>query len=391
MYKINLYENLRSPKNPNVIPIDRYVDFIKEGINETQVLTARVHGKGTKLYDRIKANRYCVTHNFLYNGYKSDDNIISSTGLLYYDVDSSIDFSQLDTNKIFIHHKSLGGIGSSIIVKANDITVDNFDSNYQSIAKELGIESLIDNNASKKSQFTVISYDKDVYYNPNSYVFTASTENLSFSSNISSSVCYLPRNDRFLNNKFRITNASDFVANDNEYEVFPNGVITAKVNIPRNIPQGNRTKVLMAIIQQIVALNPFSLYQHTLNRALGINQIFTKHPLSEKEVIGIVDSIIKYRDNKTITPINNHIRKVIFKGDSQLSRAEKTGIVNKEIGAIRTNITKRLIHDAIENWDKPEKIIAQKIAIITGKGIATINRHWKEFKEIVNEYNKNRN
>ena len=211
----------------------------------------------------------------------------------------------------------------------------------------------------------------------------------SFDSNISSSVCYLPRNDRFLNNKYRLTNASDFVPDGKEYEVFQDGVLTAKVNIPRNIPQGNRTRVLMAIVQQIVALNPFSLYQHTLNRALGINQIFTNQPLSEKEVIGIVDSIIKYRDNKTITPINNKIRKVIFRKDSQLTRAEKTGIVNVEIGAIRTNKTKQLIHDAIENWDKPEKITAQKIAFITGKGIATINRHWKQFKEVVNEYNNN--
>ena len=180
MYKINLYENLRSPQNPKVISIDRYVDFIKEGINENQVLNARLYGKGTILYDRIKANRYCVTHNFLYNGYKSDDNIISSTGLLYYDIDEPIDISTLDESKIFIRHKSLGGIGSSIVVKAYNITSDNFDSNYLSIAAELGIANKIDNNASKKSQFTVISYDKDVYYNPDSYEFTATTENLSF-------------------------------------------------------------------------------------------------------------------------------------------------------------------------------------------------------------------
>ena len=389
MYKINLYENLRSPKNPKVISIDQYVDFIKNGINETQVLTARCYGKGTKLYDNIKVNRLCVTHNFLFDKHKCDENIISSTGLLYYDVDTAIDIDSLDTSKIFIYHKSLGGVGSSIIIKANGITINNFYESYKSIATELGIADLVDVNAIKKTQSTVISYDPDVFNNLDSYVFTA-TEKLSFSSNISSFLpFYLPRNDSFLNKKYRNTNASasDYVTIDKLYEVFPDGILTAKINIPRNIQIGNRTRVLMAIIQQMVSLNPNSTYEETLNRANGINHIFTLYPLADNVVEGIVKSIIKYRDNQTLNPILNKVRKVIFNADCKLSRQEKMDVVNKEVGAMRTQKTKQLIYDTIENWNKPEKITGKKIAEEIDMGIATVNRHLKEFKDLINGYN----
>jgi hypothetical protein len=385
LYKINLYENLRSPQNPKVISIDQYVDYIKNGINETQVLKARCYGKGTKLYDNIKANRFCVTHNFLFDKYKCDENIISSTGLLYYDIDIPVDIDSLDKSKIFIHHKSLGGIGSSIIVKANGITTNNFNESYTSIATELGIENLVDINAIKKTQCTVISYDPSVFNNLDSYVFTA-TEKLSFSGNISSSF-YLPRNDSFFNKKYRNTNASDYVANDKQYEVFPDGILTAKINIPRNIQIGNRTRVLMAITQQMVSINLNSTYEEILNRAIGINQIFTQYPLADNEVESIVQSIIKYRDNQTLNPILNKVRKIIFNKDCKLSKEEKIDVVNKEVGAMRTKKTKQLIYDTIENWNKPEKITGEKIAKEIHKGIATVNRHLKEFKDLINDYN----
>ena len=90
MYQINLFENLKSPTNPIFITLEEYVDWVKNGKNQQKVLTGRLHKKGSIAYNKAKEASPCVTINFLYNGYKSDDNIISSTGLIYYDIDTPL-------------------------------------------------------------------------------------------------------------------------------------------------------------------------------------------------------------------------------------------------------------------------------------------------------------
>lgn len=390
MYQINLFENVKSPQNPVIITDQDYINYVKNGINEKEVLKARVYGKGSKLYESIKLNRLCVTHNFIFKDHKRDTNIISSSGLLYFDIDTNFDFNLIDKSKVYIHHKSFGGNGSSIIVKVDGITVDNFESSYRHIANNLQIANLIDSNAIKKTQFTVLSFDPNIYHNPNSFVFTA-TEKVSFGSNMSSSSNLL-RNDTFLINnnstRFRITNASDYVEFDKEYQVFPDGISTAKIDIPRNIPVGNRTNVMMAIVTQMVSLNPNQTEEQTLNRALAINNIISKEPLSYGAVVGIVNSILRYSKENTLKPINNKIRKVIFNENSKLTKAEKIDIVNKEVGAIRTQATKQKIYDAIEQWDSIEKITAKKVAEKIGIGESTVKKYWSKFKTVISETNK---
>ncbi|MBK9318171.1 MAG: hypothetical protein IPM91_04620 [Bacteroidetes bacterium] len=113
-------------------------------------------------------------------------------------------------------------------------------------------------NAIKKTQYTVLSYDPNIIFNPNSFVFTV-TENPSFSSNMYPSQ-NLTLNDRKIapdqpRITFRMTNASDFVDPNELYQVFPDGLETSKIIIPRNTPKGMRTKTLMAIANQVVSLN----------------------------------------------------------------------------------------------------------------------------------------
>ena len=386
MYRINLFRNLKSPENPKTISIGDYVEYVRNGINPEQVLTARFYAKGSPLYQRYKEQRPCVTHNFIFDSYKKDTNIVSSTGLLYYDIDQPIDANILDQSKTFIHHKSFGGVGESIIIKAEGITPENFKDNYIAISTELGIKNYIDINAVKKSQYTVLSYDPHLFFNQDSYVFTA-TEKLSFRGNMYPTP-NLPTNDSFLNNyKYRLTNASEYVDKNKLYEVFAEGISVAKIHIPRNVPVGNRTVVLMAIANQLLSLNTFLTFDHTLEKLLAINNIITNEPLPYKEVWGIAKSIYKYKEEGTLKPIPNKIRKVIFNEDCDLTREEKVTIVNQEVGKMRVDKTKQHIHDAVVQWNKKEKITAKKIAKEIGKGIATVNRYWPEFKILVNEFN----
>lgn len=388
MYQVNLFKNLHSPQNPITIDINDYIRYVNNGFNEQEVMKARVYGKGSQLYERIKKNRHSVTINFLFKDYKKDENIISSTGLIYYDIDNSFSLDTIDKSKVFIHHKSFGGSGSTLIIKANEINTDNFKDSYYSIANELGISKLIDLNADKKTQFTVLSYDPSLYINENAFEFTA-TKKVSFDSNMYSS-SYLPSNDTFLknsNNTYRLTNASDYVDENNTYQVFPEGIQVAKIDIPRNIPIGNRTKTIMAITNQILTINPLITYEQVLKRILSINDIITTEPLPYSEIVGIVNRMFKYQKTGTLQPINNKIRKIIFNENCELSKEDKISIVRKEVGNIRSNKTKKKIHDAIVNWNQPEKITAKKIASKINMGIATVKKHWPEFKKIVIEYN----
>ncbi len=277
-----------------------------------------------------------------------------------------------------------------MVVKANGITKENFNVSYISIATELGIDNLFDASAVKKIQPTVLSFDSDAIYNPDSIVFNATNpEKVSFSSNMSSSP-YFPRNDTFFNynsNSFRITNASDYVDENNVYQVFSDGISVAKIDIPRNIPVGNRTKTIMAIANQVITINPWIDFDEALKRILSFNDIITKERLTYNEIVGIVKKLFKYKAEGTLKPINNKIRKVIFNKNCGLTKEDKISIVNKEVGKIRTEKTKKKIHAAIINWNQPEKITANKIAQLINMGIATVKKHWSEFKTIVNDYN----
>ena len=393
MYQINLFKNYKTPSNPITINLDKYVEYLKDGFNKEKVLKGRQYKKGEPLYEREKEASPCVNFNFLFDNYRSDKNIVTSTGLLYYDFDSAdaiTSLSKIDKNKILLLNKSFGGNGYSMVVKANGITKENFKLSYDSIANELGIDNLFDASAVKKIQPTVLSFDSDAIYNPDSIVFNATNpEKVSFSSNMSFSLNF-PRNNTFFNdysNSFRITNASDYVNENNLYQVFPEGISVAKIDIPRNISNGNRKNTLLAIANQIITINPLINYDEVLTRLLSINIIITNEPLSYHEVSGIVKSLFKYKAEGTLKPINNKIRKVIFNENCGLTKEDKISIVNKEVGKMRTETTKKKIYDAIINWNQPEKITAKTIALKINMGIATVKKHWSGFKTIVIEFN----
>ena len=111
----------------------------------------------------------------------------------------------------------------------------------------------------------------------------------------------------------------------------------------------------------------------------------TKKSLTYNEVKGIVKSIMKYKDNDSLKLINNKVRKVIFNKNTTLSKDEKITIVNQEAGKMRVTKTKKKIHDAIIQWDKPEKITALKISKQSGVSISTVNRYWSDFKTLVGD------
>lgn len=138
--------------------------------------------RNEKLYDEYKACVPCITPNFLYRNTHEDINIIRPTGLLYIDIDPKkgqpFDFDPkiLDKSKIYSYFKTFSGIGYGILVKVEGLTKENFKDTFHAICQDLGISQYFDKNARKASQYLALSYDPDVYFNPDSFLFSSVTK-----------------------------------------------------------------------------------------------------------------------------------------------------------------------------------------------------------------------
>lgn len=391
MLQLDYFKNVRSPQCEKQITITEYINIIKSGFEVDKIERARQVGKG-QVYDNIKMNRPCVSFNFHFDGYKENKKIIGSTGLLYFDIDGigMDELCQLDYSKVYIAHKSFGGKGTSIIVKVSGITTDNFKDAYMYIAKQLAIEDIIDMNAVKMVQSTVLSFDASIYINDEAFCFVIK-EKVSFREELRKKGGIYPWNDTFLKNNYlgplRNTNAGDYVPADLAYKVFPEKIDTAKVVIPRNIREGNRSNVLLAELNNLVFLNPMLTYNQVLERAFQLHQINTNNRLPVSEVEKIAKSIWKYKMDGSLKPINNQPRTVIFNPTCKYSREEKIGIVNAEVGKIKSNKTKLRIQEVIETWDAPEKITIKTVAAKVYLSEVRLKHYWKFFKEKVKEIN----
>lgn len=195
------------------------------------------------------------------------------------------------------------------------------------------------------------------------------------------------------NQKFRNTNAGDFITTDQPYQVFPEGIPVSKTKLVRGIKMENRKKVLFSIGLNTLALNPNLTEDQIFNSLFSINNNpkQVNVPLKYSELKAITASIFKKREDEgELIPEVNHIRKVVF-NDARytLSKTQKKAITAKEVGIMKSVNTRQAIYDAIESWDKPEKITVRKLSCVLGKGFSerTIKNYWDEFKTFVKSLN----
>ena len=169
MYKVSKFESAKTPEVKQVLSIEEVLQIIKNGDDYLHIInTARLYGKGSALYDNLKTNSLpTFRFNFHFNGSAKNQNIISPTGLIYLDVDGSDYIPQ--SYYIFASWKSLSNTGYGILVKVDNLTLTNYSDVYNQLSEILGLGS--DAGARKATQQTVLSYDENLYHNPNSTIF----------------------------------------------------------------------------------------------------------------------------------------------------------------------------------------------------------------------------
>ncbi len=392
-FLIDSFKSGKSPYIKQTIAINNIFNIIKSGNgNKDLINEARSFGKYTKEYDNIKMNLLpSVRFNFNFDTKAADKNIKAATGLIYLDVDD-VDLIDNTNPYIFASWKSLSSTGYGILVKIDGLTLDNFSTNYLELSSILGIKS--DIGAKKATQQTILSYDEHIYINNSSLGYKAKGK-VSFTDIKANEVQekeekHISVNDTFLDytGTTRFNNINEYFEDDTPYIVFSGAKENMTIPfIPKSII-GNRTNNMFAYLSQIALLNTNSNF----NFIKAVANTFNKncHPkLSEEKVISIVNNVIKKKSTNELLVNKNRQRRIIFNPKIKMDKKEKQKIIAVEVGQVRTEKTKQEIYNIIENWNFTEngKINQNKIAAISGKGIATIKRYWNDFKSYVKELN----
>ena len=379
---INYYNNIYTPLVNGEIDVYDFFDRIQNPDSKIKelILLARVYkmNDDEDAYQKIKSSLPCYTLNFSFDGKKSNENIIAPTGFIYLDIDN-VENINLSNPYIFAAWQSLSGAGYGILVKVDGLTLENFKITYQAIGKELGIE--VDLNAAKATQFTIQSYDEDIYINNDSTTWEATTLDAP------TTLSYKKKKKRYANVKgeketIQYDNLHEIDFEGQDYLVFPDEKYeAAKAYIPKRINSGNRNQTLFTIGLQFKALNPNISPNYLYKKLHGINSICCHPPLPENEVNRIISNIVELQSPE---PFPNYPRRVIFNPEANLSLHEKRKIVNGVTGAIKSQKTLASLACAVLYWDYwiHGRVTQKKLQKVTGRNIKTIEKYYKELKDI---------
>ncbi len=402
-YKITQYEACNKPKVIKTISIDAFFDTIRNGKEYLPLIEkARKFGKGTKEYDYIKTNQLpTFRFNFLFKDIANNSNITTPTDLIYLDVDNVETIPESDY--IFAKWKSLSNLGFGILVKIDNLTINNFQDAYNKLSKVIGITT--DAGARKPTQQTVLSYDSWLYCNNDSKVYhfketKQEIKKVSLTNIIKKEKEGIVTNDTFSENpkysKTRYDNISDYFTGENAetpFLVFPDEKTKiCQPFIPNHIKEGSRNATMFSYLSNYTSLNQEVSKDYLLKLSSVINSRM-KTELSQYETNKIIDNVLKMRTDGELQMYCNKERRVLINPNIKLTKQEKQDIFRREVGKVRIEAKRKKIYTILENWDseKNGKITQRKVSVIANIPLSTLKKpyYWKEpFKDYVNDLNK---
>lgn len=392
IFWINNFENCKSPAVLGKISIEEFLHKIKHGDeNLLNIKNAREYGKGHDQYDKIKTTVLpTYRFNFYMEGTAKNLNITGATGLIYIDVDDNIEIPHNDF--IYAKWRSLSNTGYGILVKVDNLTLDNFKDVYTSLGSILGVK--VDDGARKAIQQNVLSYDPTLYYNINSKVYECKiSEKAPFSSIKKEKEC-IGVNDASIQERIkeRLDNTHEYFVGENydkDYLYFENYVNICAPFMPwHGVNEGNRNNLLFRILSQFALLNPKFGKEYLLVKGQYFNKKMNPK-LTQGEIHSIIHSVLEKRKEGTLEFYYNQKRLIIYNPDKKLTLSEKYQITGAIVGGRRSKKTQLAIYQIIENWDFEEYgKITQKLVIDISKfSRRRVQNHWIHFKDYVEDLN----
>ena len=388
---INKFKNGESPKVVSSSKIIDIISKIKEGDENLQeIKELREIGKSNPLFDKMKMKLFpSYRFNFTFNLTAANKNIIEPTGFIYIDVDKQITVDKSNP-LIYACWKSISGTGYGILVKVDNLTLDNFKDTYHSIGNQLGINP--DLYACKATQQTIQSFDPELYLNEDSLTFN-SIHNKGNPTivKVSREKATITNPISYGNNKLRFNNIGDYFEGNESKDFLVFGKEKIKICapfIPQFIEKGKRNSTMFLLLSQYIQLNQFAAESFLIACANTINKSMVPC-LTTTEIKKIINSVLKKNDEATLTLILNKERRILFNPSIELTTKEKQKIVGQEMGKLKTEKTLSEIYKVVEGWDFDNlgKITQDKIATQLSKGVKTIKRNWAAFKSYVGDLN----
>jgi hypothetical protein len=429
---IDYHKNVHSTSIQQRIDINNWLQQIKDGIFfGNQIETLRNSTKGSKQYKEIKEWQLpCVTYNFDYLNKKTDDNVIGGTGFLFIDIDeldgknSSFKIEDVDLTYVYSYYKSVGNNGYHIIINVNGLSSDGyiFKQQYAYILNMLNLTKYSDNNATKRTQYAILSYDSNIYINTNASIIDLSVVSFSltdvakkqkskecfassdFFNNISNNqqtdsctpFClfregegeYTDGGTKFISN-VRFSNKEEIIKVDNDcYATNWDGWKIVECSFPNKIYDGNRHSVLSIYCYNLKWLNPTMPVRQMKYFINSINEKHCINPIDNKEINQIVYGCYGMDEIKPIYTT----RKIAF-GKNDIyhqDKNDKLETVRKIMAERKTDQSKHKLYEIIESWDftKCGKITIRSIADNHPISKKTVAKYWSEVKDFVKELNE---
>jgi hypothetical protein len=177
--KFSSYQTIKDT-NKIDIDLDSYIEIVKNGKYQDEVLAARSVKNDKKKYSDLKNLMPCITGSAVMNqGNKIESNIQELNGLIVIDIDDSVDIetiTKINQDKYtFISHRSFGGDGVCIFVKIN---TNKFIESFNDLGQYYwdNFNLTIDPSCKNKNRLRFISYDPYLFHNNNSKKFISKTK-----------------------------------------------------------------------------------------------------------------------------------------------------------------------------------------------------------------------
>ncbi|MGO4818225.1 hypothetical protein [Flavobacterium sp. W22_SRS_FP1] len=390
---INHFKNCSSPSVLGEITIEEVLHKIKHGDeNLLLIKNARDYGKGHEQYDEIKKLHLpTFRFNFLIKGTAKNVNVIGATGLIYIDVDDNIEIPHSDY--IYAMWRSLSNTGYGILVKVDNLTLDNFKDVYASLGMILGVK--VDDGARKAIQQNVLSYDPSLYCNTDSRVYEYKHSKKASPSSIKKKEECIVVNEASVHQsriKERIDNSYKYFIGDNsekEYLYFEEKIMICAPFMPWNgVNKGNRNNLLFRLLSQFALLNPELGKDYLIAKSNYFNKKMYPN-LTSREIHLIISSVLEKRKEGTLEMFYNKERLILFNPNIQLTKSEKCQITGALVGGKRSKKTQQAIYEILENWDFEElgQITQISVIRILKFSRSKVQRHWFHFKEYVEDLN----
>lgn len=396
--------------NDITISIEQVLDLIETGstiTNQLHIATAREHGKGTVEYTRIKTHKlpsFLFNFNFG-NGSLANKNIISSTGLFYADIDN-VGSGQIEHLKeelsnipyVLAVWKSLSENGLSVLFKVSGLDTNNYNE-FKDYILNTYTQFNWDLNAFKKIQKTVLSYDYNLYRNLDCKSLSYSTvknsvyiNNPPFTINIDTikekvfivngglqnNKEHYTLKPQYINKKKLKTSTEANFNTDEVYIIHTDKVLVNRIYLTKQkVQDGNTNSIMSLWAVKLVDIN--DLNEEDLPVLLvtlqSLNLKGCQKKLDEKELTKIAISALKRKGQHQY---ELYEKKVTFNSVAGFSVSEKMDIGRKAGKQSQKNKTLTTLK---ENYKTG--MTAKALSEITGKGLRTIERYWKELKESV--------